>query len=156
MLQCAFYEINGFIKLCYWDIEWSSQISFLDGNFDQKFNPLEIEASLYQNEEQLAPQIINRIFIRLRVTWPDQQKDNDIQRDLCSTATQRTGQNFTWGWGPLHLGHHLGIIWGIIWVHAWGIIWDISGTCLGHHLGHAWGSLRYPRCYIHLWCRFYF
>ena len=121
MLQCAFYEINGFIKLCYWDIEWSSQISFLDGNFDQKFNPLEIEASLYQNEEQLAPQIINRIFIRLRVTWPDQQKDNDIQRDLCSTATQRTGQNFTWG--PLHLGYYMG---------------HHLGACLGHHMGHFW------------------
>ena len=26
-------------------------MSFLDGNFDQKFNPLEIGALLYQNEE---------------------------------------------------------------------------------------------------------
>ena len=39
--------------LCCWEIEWrSSQISFPDGNFDHKFNPLEIEAgSLNQNEE---------------------------------------------------------------------------------------------------------
>ena len=58
-------KLTGFVKLCfYWDIEWSSQISFADGNFDQKFNPLEIEASLYQNEEDLAPQIINRILCK--------------------------------------------------------------------------------------------
>ena len=57
-------KLTGFVKLCFWDIEWSSQISFPDGNFDQKFNPLEIEASLYQNEEDLAPQIINWILCK--------------------------------------------------------------------------------------------
>ena len=37
----------------------------------------------------------------------------------------------------------------------WGIVWGMSWACLGHPLGHVWGSLRYPRCYMHLWCRFY-
>ena len=82
----TFYEINGFIKLCKWDIEWSSQISFPDGNFDQKFNPLEIEASLYQNEEDLAPQIINRILFKTFETFDrsdeDQEKDDDKEEDV--------------------------------------------------------------------------
>ena len=39
------------------------------------------------------------------------------------------------------LGHHLGHVWG--------------STCLGQHLRHVWGILRYPRCCMHLWCRFY-
>ena len=38
------------------------------------------------------------------------------------------------------------------------IIWSMSGAssgaCLGQHLEHVWDSIRYPRCYMHLWCRF--
>ena len=71
--------------------------------------------------------------------------------------------------GVLCMGHHMGHVWGIIFcmsgtssgacqVHVWGIIWGISGAssviCLGHHLGRVWGSLRYPQCYMHLWCFF--
>ena len=53
------------------------------------------------------------------------------------------------------LGHHLGHVWGII----WGMSGVSSGACLGHvwgghHLGNVWGRLRYPRCYMHPWCRF--
>ena len=46
----------------------------------------------------------------------------------------------------------------ILWGGVAGCVWDMSGastrassgTCLGH-----WGSLRYPRCCMHLWCCFY-
>ena len=49
------------------------------------------------------------------------------------------------------LGHLLGSVWGII----WGMSGATSGSCVGHYLGHVWDSLRYPWCYIHLWCRFF-
>ena len=68
------------------------------------------------------------------------------------------------------LRHHLGHVWGMSrtasWAflgHVWGMSGASSGACLWHHLGHVWGiiwrhvwgSLRYPRFYMHLWCRFF-
>ena len=37
--------------------------------------------------------------------------------------------------------------WACHW-HVWGIIWR-------HVWRHVWGSIRYLRCYMHLWCRFF-
>ena len=45
------------------------------------------------------------------------------------------------------LGHQLGHRLG----HVWGMSGASSGACLVHYLG-QWGSLRYQRCYMHLWC----
>ena len=68
------------------------------------------------------------------------------------------------------LGHRLGHVWGIIWRHVWCIIWGMSGASSGACLEHVWGfiwgmsgassvgmsgSLRYSRCYKHLWSRFF-
>ena len=49
-----------------------------------------------------------------------------------------------------------GIIWGIFGASSGACLGPgaSSGACLGPHLGHVWGSLRYPRCCMHLWCRF--
>ena len=54
-----------------------------------------------------------------------------------------------------YLGHHLG--------HVWGIIRGMSGASSGACMGHVWHTIwcilstmdNNPRCYMHLWCRFF-
>ena len=52
------------------------KLVFLMETLIKKFNPLEIEASLYQNEGDLAPQIINRILFKILETFDPREEES--------------------------------------------------------------------------------